>query len=335
VEYPRVPHSHVVPAGYLRAWEREGRIVLRRPGSSVERLVSVRDAGVRTNFYRRQRPGTGETVYDIEWTLGQLESAAMPVVSRLPDCWPLAREEKGKVGQFVGVQFARGPAYKGWFESQLDGPIADLHADPERYAVAAPGRSAQEAVAQAESALRSDSFRNGRMLKASRIASTILCSMHWTLVEFRKARLATSDHPVVVWPLERAAIAAEANDLAAGLINSLEVIIPVGPRHLLLMSWAYEEDACERVIGRGRHASTTNAFVVANADAQWFHAPGDTPWLAKGPRRPLSEDLISGYDRAIAKGSLLRAKAEALARQEAEAPLSNDPLSIVTVRSGT
>jgi hypothetical protein len=41
-------------------------------------------------------------------------------------------------------------------------------------------------------------------------------------------------------------------------------------------------------------------LVVANADAQWFHELGVKPWLAGGPRDPLSADLIAGYDVEVA-----------------------------------
>jgi hypothetical protein len=47
-------------------------------------LVSVRDAGVRTDYYRRERPGTGEAIYDVEWSLAQGEDAALPVIADFP-----------------------------------------------------------------------------------------------------------------------------------------------------------------------------------------------------------------------------------------------------------
>jgi hypothetical protein len=62
--------------------------------------------------------------------------------------------------------------------------------------------------------------------------------MHWSLVAFDRGRLAISDHPVIVWPLDRATSRKPtANDLRAGVIETLEVFVPIGPTHLLLMTW--------------------------------------------------------------------------------------------------
>src|SRR5947208_3904833 len=79
--YDPVPHSHVVPTGYLKAWAHGKQIAMRRVGGSVSQVIGIRDAGVRKNFYRRDRPATGETIYDIEWSLQQAETAALPIIS--------------------------------------------------------------------------------------------------------------------------------------------------------------------------------------------------------------------------------------------------------------
>jgi hypothetical protein len=64
--YDPVPHSHVVPTGYLKAWAHGKQIAMRRVGGPASQVIGIRDAGVRKNFYRRDRPATGETIYDIE-----------------------------------------------------------------------------------------------------------------------------------------------------------------------------------------------------------------------------------------------------------------------------
>jgi hypothetical protein len=38
----------------------------------------LRDAGLRTDYYRHERPGARETIYDVEWSLAQGEHAAAP-----------------------------------------------------------------------------------------------------------------------------------------------------------------------------------------------------------------------------------------------------------------
>src|SRR4051812_9444267 len=114
--YDPVPHSHVVPAGYLRAWAHLRRIAMRRVNTATAQMVGLRDAGVRKNFYRRERPTTGETIYDIEWSLEQAESAALPLVADLPARWPLTLDDKAKLAQFFALQHLRGAAFRRWHE---------------------------------------------------------------------------------------------------------------------------------------------------------------------------------------------------------------------------
>jgi hypothetical protein len=69
VSYQVKPRSHVVSAGYLRAWTNGGKIALRLGASEEAVTTSVRNVGVRRNFYRRERPKTSETIYDTEWLI--------------------------------------------------------------------------------------------------------------------------------------------------------------------------------------------------------------------------------------------------------------------------
>jgi hypothetical protein len=331
MEFPKVPHSHVVPAGYLRAWAHDGRIAMRLAGRNEPVLIGVRDAAVRTDFYKRDRPGTGETIYDIEWSLAQGERAALPVVANLAERWPLELDDKGKVGQFFALQHLRGPAFRAWHETRVQHEVARLRDDPARHTTPPPGMTPHDAVEHVAEAATSATFRLTRMLSLVRSVGILFSSMHWTLVRFPRGRLVTSDHPVVVWPASRGRARPQPNDLNAGLANTLEVFAPVGPDLLLLMTWLPERDSPHIIDARGRHLSTANAFVAANAEVQWFHEPGASPWLAKGPRQPLSHDLIPGYDAAVAARSPTRHQAWALAQAETKAPLSNDPVSVVAV----
>lgn len=201
--YDPVPHSHVVPAGYLRAWAHGKQIAMRRVGDDVPRLVGVRDAGVRKNFYRRERPETGETIYDIEWSLEQAETAALPVVADLPSRWPLGLDDKAKVGQFFALQHLRGGAFRQWHEGQVAGLLDEVRANPEATLKPHPGRAPIEVIEELEARLTSDTYRLTNMLKYARSCGVVFASMHWSLVRFARGRLITSDHPVVVWPLRQ------------------------------------------------------------------------------------------------------------------------------------
>ena len=94
------------------------------------------------------------------------------------------------------------------------------------------------------------------------------------------------------------------------------------------MTWLDGPDRPDVISGAGRHISTANAFVVANADVEWFHELGVEPWLAAGARDPLSTNLIPNYDVDVASGSTRRWQGAVLAEAQARAPLSNDPLSM-------
>jgi hypothetical protein len=73
MDYEPVKHRPVVPAGYLRAWAHGRRIAMRLVGSREPRLIGVRDADVRSDYYGRERPGSDETIYDVERSLADRE----------------------------------------------------------------------------------------------------------------------------------------------------------------------------------------------------------------------------------------------------------------------
>jgi hypothetical protein len=63
--------------------------------------------------------------------------------------------------------------------------------------------------------------RNLSMLVLSNRMTDVLASMHWTLIKFDQPVLALSDHPVVVWPINRASRAATA-EIVWGPVTALE-----------------------------------------------------------------------------------------------------------------
>lgn len=328
--YDPVPHSHVVSAGYLRSWAHGKQIAMRRVGTSGSQVIGVRDAGVRKNFYRRDRPSTGEAIYDVEWSLKQCETVALPVLSDLADRWPLDLVDKGKVGQFFALQYLRGMAFRQWHENHVASILNEVRANPEASLIPHQGRTTAEIIAELEAAVTSDTYRLMRMLKLVRSVGILFTSMHWSLVEITRGRLATSDHPVVVWPISRGtSCKPRANDLKAGVIDSLEIFVPTNPLHLLLMTWRDQKSTDTLIAARGRHAATANAFVVANAHSQWFHEPDTEPWSTRGCRSALALDLLNGYSADKAWASKRRATARKLADNEARSELSNDPVMVV------
>src|SRR4051812_14563396 len=100
------------------------------------------------------------------------------------------------------------------------------------------------------------------MLKIVRSVATVLSSMHWSLVELAQGALATSDHPVVTWPLPSGTRRPPAaNDLSFGVLNTLEVFAPLSPDLVVLMSWRDRQSPPRPRAGAAHHAATVNAFV--------------------------------------------------------------------------
>lgn len=184
-----------------------------------------------------------------------------------------------------------------------------------------------------ETRLRDDTQRNVRMLSLVPKAATIFASMGWTLVSFDRPMLATSDHPVVVWPLEPRARAPEPPRFRAGLLPTLEVRVPLSPHLALLMTWR-PADEPNVVQGRAHHAKNINAFTVAQAERQWFHQPGTSPPLAGGRLLAISPEIHSDYSHEDASQSPLRAEVS----RRIQPRLGTDfeqHFSVVTVESRT
>jgi hypothetical protein len=328
--YHPVAHSHVVPAGYLRAWADGKQIAMRRAGTPESRLIGVKAAGVRRNFYRRQRPKTGETIYDIEHSLSTAESVALPVIADIRVRWPLTPEDKGKLAQFLALQHLRGEAFRRWHGRRIASILDAARVHPEELLTVDGARYPAETLDRLTHAMTSDTYRLTQMVKIVRSVATVLSSMHWSLVEFAPGALVTSDHPVITWPLPGPTRRAPAaNDLSFGALNTLEVFAPLSPDLVVLMSWRDRQSPLRPRAGAAHHAATVNAFVIANAADQWFHQPAGVPTVARGPRPALSRELVDGYDAAEASSSRRRALARELANAETARPIGNQALEVV------
>jgi len=299
-----VKHSHVVPKVYLRGWERDGFICLTRVDGSPARDVSVRDAGVLKNFYRRTRPD-GSTIYDIEWSLGHIENEVQPLLASLGTHWPLSLRDKATLAELFGFQLVRGAAFRDWHQ----GFIAASRESLLQEALAAyPGVASQismpRAVSRAADMMSDDTNRLLRMLSLGHKVTAVLGSMHWTLLRFERPLIASSDEPVVVWPMQRRAAFPQANDRSVGILNSLEIRVPVAARLLLVMSWHDDVDGLAR--GRPDHARAANSFTIANSHNGWFAEPGSRPPTGQQRFLALTRQLLPHYDANAATASRRR-----------------------------
>jgi Protein of unknown function (DUF4238) len=269
-------------------------------GEAEPLTVPVRDAAVRRDFYSRKRPTTGERIDDIEWSLSHLENASLPVLQEIGDLWPLNLDNKGRLAALFGYQLIRGPRWMGWHAEFTDKWAEEKRADP--------GDATAEQIDQVRDHLLSATPRLTRMLSLGPKVASVLGSMHWSLIEFGSSLLATSDHPVVVWPAGQRSRRPQPSPLNTRLLETLEVVVPLSSERALLMTWLDRKDDSELLRGYRQQAATLNAFVTTQAEQQWFHAPGRKPPIAVGQLLPVSSELHRGYDAAVVMSSRRRAE---------------------------
>ncbi|HVS86041.1 MAG TPA: DUF4238 domain-containing protein [Gaiellaceae bacterium] len=305
MKYPAVRNAHVVPECYLRNFARAGKqIETHRVGASGSETRPVKKVGVRPYQYRRTRPD-GTKIDDIEWSLSKMEDKAAPLLREIETRWPLTTDERGLMASFAAAQVVRGPRWAAWYERQTHQQITELREKPDETDLT-EGHDGPQTLDDIEAVLLSDTFRLRQMLEYARKLPAILGSMHWTLVEFRSPLIATSDHPVVLWPLNSGGRAPQATQ-PIGFINSLEVRLPVSPTATILMAWIDVADTAQpRVRGARHHAANINAFTVAEAERHWFHLPETTAPVASGRLAPLTPELVKGYSHAVARASQRR-----------------------------
>lgn len=304
---------HYLPQGSQRPFaDSRGRVAAvatdgRRFGTTPHKI------GVQRDLYQRNRP-SGERSDDIERvSLGNIESEAFPILQRIDSRWPLSSHDKGMLARFVGVQLVRVPRWFAWHESfakkahreHLD--RGDFRAKSEEHDVS------EVDVYRAHVDMELDGTRKLlRMLSLGAKAGTTIGSMTWSLLRFDAPRLALADHPVVVWPLEAGArFAGRAEPASIGLLNFLEVRLPIAPDAALLMAWGDRPDTPNAIHCRRRHAENLNAFTIAEAEHQWIHVPGKEPRSVAGPWQPLAPELLPGYSVAAARDSVIRADVSA------------------------
>jgi len=285
---------------------------MRLAGSSETHVTSIDNVATRNRYYRRTRPHSGEKIDDVEWSLSVLEDKVAPVIRTLA-CggeWPLAREPKAKLAELFAFQLLRGPRWQAWAE-----------------------RRSREVLEREGLARPLDTERLTLMLRLGHPVATLLGSMQWLLLEFRSPVVATSDQPIVVWPLELHARDPREPAPAFGFKPFLEVRVPLSPRLAIVMTWADEDD--RGVLGTHEQAANLNAFTVAQADRQWFHLPGAVPPRAAGRLLPLAPRLVSGYGVTAVAASRRRAEATRYARDGLDKPLSERGFWMVEVHEQT
>jgi Protein of unknown function (DUF4238) len=288
------------------------------------------NVGLERDLYLRVRP-TGEKSDDIERvSLADIEGQALPVLQSLADMWPLAGREKLRVATYIGVQLVRGPRWFEWHEefartsyrSNLE--RGDFRAKSQEHGV-----SEEEVYEAHVEAHTNDTQKLLTMLQLGAKAGSAIGSMTWCLLAFESPCLVLADHPVVAWPIRAGGRFPERVEPATtGVLNFLEVRLPIAPELALLTAWADRPDLPKPFRCVSHHARNMNAFSMVQAERHWIHRPDAAVRAGTGPWMPLSTELIQGYSVRTAETSAARlATSQELNRKaRGRVPGGEDPL---------
>lgn len=308
MSYPKVNRAHVVPRFLLKRFAVDELITVHSLGDGEERTVSIDDAAIRKRFYRRARPD-GSTIDDVEYSLAQLETVIAPTLGGVEDSWPLERETKCELAEFIAFQAVRSPRWRQWHQEFTRQAMADRRRDPHHQMESGLWLPlSQHDINKVESHLLSDTQRLKRMMDLANKLITVFASMRWDLLCFDEDCLIVSDHPLVEWPLEAERLSPGQVPGGNGLVNTLEVRLPISSKSAILMTWQDTGDGPAALRADQAQAANLNAFSVAQAEKAWMYRPGSTPPIGEGPLGSLARALLPSYNRSTAEASAIRAR---------------------------
>jgi len=301
-KYGNTKAAHIVPKVYLESWSDDGLIGVHLVRENRDVVMPTSDAGTRRHLYRRERPGSAELIDDVENMLSQGEGRFGEILRDLGDRWPLSREDKWLVAEMLAYQLLRGPRWKTSFEAggtrfaeelrqvgvhEIDGVMIPV--PPAVY-------DQLEQTFSSDNQFRNNNTRFERMFTAAPTITSLLGSMQWTLLQFASPVIATCDHPVVLYPRTHHLLKpAPFVVTQIGLVEALEIHVPLGPTNALLMTWHDEPHSDGLHLGADRGiAMNLNAFTVAHADRQWFYRhDAKRPPRSAGLLPPIRKGLTS------------------------------------------
>jgi hypothetical protein len=88
MEYTEVKKAHIVPRCYLKNFAVEDAVMLSVDSNPPIGPVSIDNTAIRRSFYGRFR-SDGTPIYDVEWSLSELEGAIAPLLPHVKKSWPL------------------------------------------------------------------------------------------------------------------------------------------------------------------------------------------------------------------------------------------------------
>lgn len=318
--------NHTVSAGYLGRFAKDRLVTVHHITKGVSE-IGPRAAGFQNAFW-----GSEDLSREVEEAFSKCENPVLRMLRYLPQRWPLGNEDRAALAQFLAIHVIRTPAYGAFVRRAGDRAREKAIRD----AVAQHGLTEDEVAAAAE--MLKDQRRHVRTLlgQIGRIGS-MFSNMQWSLVQFDQDHLITSDQPIVMLPLEPAAVSPASSVPDSGLSNIIEARFTLDPRQALLMTWADTPDTAEPFIGTRSQACSINCAVRAQSLEEWFCRPQARPPFLSPPilapsTYAISTELLSGYTIQTATQSRRRSAADRLMSTIIEENAPRDKMTWVTVR---
>ncbi len=266
-----------------------------RPGGLEARLKRPAKVGVRRRFIRDPALAA-----EYEQRISRYENDAIAVLRSIGARWPIPVEGRITIAFLIGIHLWRNPA---GLDRLTQLQLFNIDRRLAEYRRTMSSTQIEQLIAE----VTSERYRVGYLLQTLPRVASMLLSMYWSLVEFDEPLLATSDQPVMVFPLLEVGHSVPIAPLPpSGLIDTEEIRMPVGPHHALVLTWPNQPDETEPVAGTDEIASELNRAVIAQADREWFHRPGRRPTTLRpydfGARHctPVGRLILSDYDAQVA-----------------------------------
>ncbi len=300
---------HLASQCYIRGWALAGHVAVQpndlslKPESRTPYAVA----------WRRDWWGPDAVLSEAaETTLQRAEDDAAPILREFADRWPLSRDDRAELSQFMAIHTVRTAAWRQEYN------VISMEAIGEELRRRRWGDEVEKAAVRE---FMSDQMRVETLLKQVPRVASLFMSMHWSLVEFDDSLIASCDQPVIFVPRlpswQRLPIEALPR---TGFMETAEVRFPIDPWRVLLLSWSPQPDLAEPLPGQFRHATDVNRSTRQQADRHWFYRPGARPPLLNPPTldrfcTPISYELVSGYSFEVAAASRRRAEADAIMKE--------------------
>ncbi len=295
---------HLAAQAYLAAWMLSGSLQAVHVRYGPQGPRSPAAVGWRKQWWGHADPHLNQIC---EEACGKLENEWPGLWPSVIDSWPPSNDARILLAQFMALHVVRTDGFRRWYTNRRDGAVDGYRAqftDEQQFAVFAEG-------------VGCDRERSLRLLAMQNKISSVLASMHWSLLQFDEPLLVTSDQPVCPVGLMDLGMSQRVGATPPlGWIETVEVRFVLSPRHALVATWHEGPDTTPH-IGTWHQASNINGVLIQQTEMHWVHVPNTSPavppLIMLDPTHrfeTLSPTLIPGYGSHVARASKLRLAVE-------------------------